>query len=120
MRAKLNSVHSPDIWDLERYQPELSDNFGFLLQLMIGNNETLGEDTFDIIVCTPSWLKDRYPKDHILMGRSHLIVFEYDYVRMMKFLGEYCSGCCGQSWVEIANQLSRLGDWEFENAPPPS
>ncbi len=55
MRAIIKSFHNPEIDDLQHFKPKISDNFCFLLQVMIGPENESGEETFDIEVCTPKW-----------------------------------------------------------------
>jgi hypothetical protein len=118
MRAELKSIHSPDVWDLQNYRPVTVDNFGFLIQLMVGTAETKGQDAFSVVVCTPEWLRQRYSSADILVGRHHLIIFEYNYDRLMSFLRNYCSNCIGETWEEIANRMGRLAHWEYEDFKP--
>jgi hypothetical protein len=118
MRATLKRLHSPDVWDLEHFQPPARNNFGFLLQLMVGPSDTAGEDSLDVVVCTPDWLKHRYQLTDIIDARHHLIVFEYDYPRLTSFLKEYCAKCSGDTWEDIALKLGRLARWEYEDFKP--
>jgi hypothetical protein len=118
MRAKLKRLHSPDIEDLASYVSNPRDNFGFLLQIMAGPQGGEGEESFDVFVCTPEWLKQNRSQTGIIVGRHYLIVFEYNYNRLLSFLDEYCSQCSGQTWQEVAQQLGRLGKWEFEDYKP--
>jgi hypothetical protein len=117
MKAKLKRLHSPDI-DLATFFPEEPDNFGFLLQAMIGPDNQEGEESFDIQICTPKWLQSRYSESEVLFGYHHLIVFEYDLRRIENTISKYCDGCTGVSWQEIARKLSRIGHWEFEDYIP--
>lgn len=117
MRAKLKRLHSPDM-DLETFWPEDPNNFGFLLQAMIGPEDQEGEESFDMQVCTPEWLKAKYSDSDILFGYYHLIVFEYDMQRIERKIARYCEHCVGENWQEIANKLSRIGRWEFEDYIP--
>ena len=118
MKAALQRLHSPDIPDLETYEPEKPDSFGFLLQVIVSPEGVEGEESFDVEVCTPGWLVERSSKDAILLGRHLLIVFEYDFNNIRNFLAKYVAQCRGESWAEIARQLSRLGRWEFEDYMP--
>jgi len=118
MQAKLKRLHSPDILDLSGYQPEVGNNFGFLLQIMAGPNEGEGEESFDVVVCTPEWLRRMHNATDIIAGRHYLIVFEYNYDRLSQYLDEYCSRCAGETWQDVARQLGRLGKWEFEDYKP--
>jgi len=115
MRAELKRLHSPDVENLESYVPNQINNFGFLLQVMAGPKNAPGEESFDVVVCTPDWLKRQYKSSDVVVGRHYLIVFEYDYGRLRRFLQEYCEQCFGETWPEVANKLNRLGKWEFED-----
>ncbi len=113
--TELKSLHSPDVGDLKSYVPEDEDCFGFLLTAMIGAPGEKGEEAFDIMVCSPMWiLRNRKPSD-ILVGRHYLIMQEYNFERLVSFIQKFCRSCSGNTWAEIANKLSRLGRWEFED-----
>lgn len=118
MRAQLKRLHSPDVYDLEKFAPDPADDFGFLLQLMVGPEGEPGEESFDVTVCTPEWLKRNFKPSDFVIGRHRLIVFEYDYARLRAFLARRCEKCMADTWLEIASQLSRLGHWEFEDYTP--
>src|SRR3954454_1725140 len=118
MRAELKRLHSPDVQNLSTYLPEVRDRFGFLLQLMVGPEGSDGEESFDVFVCTPEWLKHNQSRTSLVLGRHYLIVLEYDYERLRYFLHEYCRECSGVTWQEIAQRLGRLGKWEFEDYEP--
>ncbi len=78
MKAEIKYFHSPDIPDLGTYQPIECDNFVFLLQMFVGEKGKQGEESFDLIVCTPKWLVNNHHKEESVFGLYHLIVFEYD------------------------------------------
>jgi hypothetical protein len=116
MHAIIKGIHSPDILDIdENYQPENKNNFGFLLQLLIGAREEEGYESFDIMVCSPGWLVENRYQDKIIMGRHYLIMFEYDYQRLLNWLNNYVARCTGDTWQQCVEKLSRLGKWEFED-----
>src|SRR3569832_396716 len=111
MRAIVKKLHSPDVRDLSAYQPENPEDFGFLLQIMAGPENQKGEESFDVIVCTPKWMERYYKDDRgeaVVIGRHHLIVFEYDYVRLVKKINSFVESCSGCTWSEIACKVSRL------------
>ena len=115
MRGQLKRLHSPDIDNLVSGIPRGSDDFGFLLQVMAGPKGQEGEESFDVFVCTPAWLEKNRSQTDLIVGRHYLIVFEYDYERLFGFINTYCSQCSGETWQEVAQQLGRLGKWEFED-----
>ena len=115
--AELKRIHSPDVADLRTYSPTTPYNFGFLLQLEVGPNNLQAADTFDVMVCTPEWFKDRHKATDVLLLRNYLLVFQYDYPRLIHFIEKYCMRCSGETWEEIVAQLSHLGKWEFEGLP---
>ena len=44
-----------------------------------------------------------------------VIVFRYDYDRLVAFLKGAVSEATGDTWEEVASRLCRLGHWEFED-----
>jgi hypothetical protein len=118
MRAELKRLHSPDIEDLISYAPSQGGTFGFLLQVMAGPQGREGEESFDVFVCTPEWLKQNRSRADLIVGWHYLIVFEYNYERLRGFIDRYCSQCSGETWQEVAQRLGRLGKWEFEDYKP--
>lgn len=117
MKAKLKYLHSPDI-DLDSFWPEDPENFGFLLQAMIGPENQKGEESFDMQVCTPDWLKTHHRQEDIVFGRHLLIVFEYDINLIKNKISRYCDDCIGENWQSISARLGRIGRWEFEDYTP--
>lgn len=115
MKAIIKRLHSPDIYNLSDFVPEKADSFYILLQLIVSPLNIDGEESFDVILCTPKWLIENHQKSDIIIGRHHLIVFEYNYNRIYDKLKRIVENIEGHTWNDIAEQLSRLGKWEFED-----
>lgn len=119
MRASLKYLHSPDIEDLDCYVPPDPSSFGFLLQAMFGAEGGPGEESFDMIVCTPAWLQIELTKfAGILSGRHYLFVERYNINQIRQYLTNYAKQCEGKTWREVAEKLARFGKWEFEDYRP--
>lgn len=115
MHAIVKYVHSPDIIDLRSHQPEDPEAFCYLLQIMIGPDDHEGEESFDVQVVTPQWLREKHGEDMVLSGRHYLIVFKYDFNQIMDVINRYCESCSAKNWEEFAAKMSRFGSWEFED-----
>ena len=118
MKPKIKHLHSPDIADLENYRPSVADEFYFLLQIVAGPEGQDGEESFDVIVCSPKSLGQTLGKGEILIGRHHLITNSYDYAMLVAFIREQCEKCSGKDWNDVAIKLARIGQWEFEDYTP--
>jgi hypothetical protein len=118
MQAVLKGLHSNDVADIEAYMPEEDDNFGFTLRAMIGPLGEEGEESFEITVCTPKWLIEKYRPSDVLLGLHKLIVFKYDYPRVRGFIEKFLMRCSGSTWEEVGQKVSLLGRWEFEGYRP--
>jgi hypothetical protein len=108
-------MHSPEVHDLAGWVPSEPSCFGFLLQLLVGPDESDGEESFDFVVCTPEWLRQKYGESAAIMARHHLLVFKYDFDAIETALRSLVASLEGGSWPELARQLSRYGKWEFED-----
>jgi len=115
MKAEIKYLHSPDVDNLKEYQPQEKDNFGFLLQVMIGPKGEKGEESFDMMVVTPKWLMEKYGPDEVVFGKHYVIVFEYNYDNLYNRLQYTVDGLGEKDWNALALKLARLGHWEFDD-----
>lgn len=115
MRADLKNLHSPDILDLKNYVPNEEDNFGFLLQMIVGRKSYPNDgESFDIFICTPKWLQENKKQQKLVIGLHYIILFEYSYELLYTRLKQLVESMDGKSWQHICYQLSKIGKWEFE------
>jgi hypothetical protein len=113
MRAILKSFDSPDIPDLASYVPSAPCDFGFLLQMFVGPENSEGEELFTIVVCTPAWLLARIPDNEPMLINHHLLVRSYEYAQIHDWLSRLIAKCVGETWEAVALQISKIGSWEF-------
>ncbi|MGH7867048.1 MAG: immunity 8 family protein [Candidatus Dormibacteraceae bacterium] len=111
MKAYLHLIHSPDADDLRTFEPTHSA-FSLLLQMRVGPDSGSGEESFDVLLCTPDWLREKIEP---VIGRHKLIVTTYDYGHIERFLTEQVDSCTGETWEEVATKVGRIGRWEFED-----
>lgn len=114
MKAKLNNLHSVD-FDLSSYWPDDPAKFGFWLRAIVGPADKPGEESFDIFVCTPEWIKERCSSQKAIWGRHMLIVMEYDVDAIRSRISTKVESYFADDWPRLAEQLSRIGAWEFED-----
>jgi hypothetical protein len=113
MRAELKSLFSPDADPLEDFRP--TGPFGILVMAMIGPAGERGEESFDFMLCTPEWFSAN-TSDEFTIGRHYLFVRGFDYTRLKEFVQARCRSCGEErNWALLAEKLSRLGKWEFED-----
>lgn len=113
MKPVLRHLHSPDVEDLRRYAPVDPVDFGILLQIMAGPKGLEGEESFDVVLCSPRWFSRRL-EEYPLSGRHHLFMAVYDYDRLHAFVVAFLDECEGENWREVAEAIGCLGRWEFE------
>ena len=118
MKPSLRLLHSPDVADLEGYATKIGEPFCILVQAMFGPEGAEGEESFDILVCSPEWFAENIGESEILSGSHHLIVRKFNYEPIFRYLVEFAERCTGTNWRECAAKLSRLGKWEFEGYRP--
>lgn len=115
MKPRIVRLHSPDVYDLESYRPDIYDNFGFLLQIMAAPEGSPGEESFDVVVCTIRWFADQHLKDGIASGMHFIFMEKYDYEALKKMINDFSDKCIGENWMQVAGKLGRLGQWEFDD-----
>lgn len=115
MKAAIHNLYSPDVSDLESWYPEDPDCFALLVTVLAGPQGGIGKESFDFVVCTPEWIRREYGSDAVVSGRSRLLVFDYDFKKILRKIEGIVESISGDSWVEVATKLSRYAAWEFED-----
>lgn len=119
MKPVLKEIYNLDQYEpLEGFYPDDESNFGISVRLMIGPENGPGSESFDILVCTPDWLKMKYAEEKMVWGRHMLIVLSYDFNLIKQKIEKEISRCTGDDWATVSEKLSRMGAWEFEDYRP--
>jgi hypothetical protein len=82
---------------------------------MIGPVDGKGEDSFDVLVCSPQWIARELQTGEYLWGRSTLLIAEYSYETLERAILMLCHRVEGHSWSAVAEKLNRWSSWEFED-----
>ena len=118
MRARLKHLLDDD---LDRLSTDEPSEFVYLAQMLVGPSDGPGEESFDVVVCTPEWLAAQARQNGGLFNpRHHLVVnFEtFDKRVVHDWLSKRVEEVSGETWQEIAERLARVGHWEFEDYQP--
>lgn len=118
MRARLKSLQSPDVANLQDWSPEDETVFGFALQAMIGPQDGDSSESFDMLVCSPGWLSSEMTATSVRSGEHILFLIHYDYHLLRRYIERRVGACEAATWPELARQLGRIGHWEFDAYQP--
>jgi hypothetical protein len=121
-----------DLWrpvDLVEQNLDLRDpdHFGFDAQVFIGEAHRDGVDSFDLIVCSPSWLAARVSEgywtpegrweddDPVRPGSRYWFMRRWDQTEFLKAVAAVCvAASAGPDWKTVAARIGRLIPWEFD------
>lgn len=117
MKAALRSLSSADI-DVETYVPDDPATDGVWIRLIVGPADGPGDESFDVLVCTPNWLRNVVAEEGPQIGRHRLIVDPFDLTVARDFLRRQVESVEAPDWPTLAEKLGRLGYWEFEDYQP--
>jgi hypothetical protein len=100
--------------------PAEPKSFSFVARLLAGPADSAGEESFDVVICSPQWLAARCREVGLYDARHHLVVNvdQFDRRQLHTWLETRVSSVQAETWREIAERLGRLGSWEFEDYRP--
>ena len=114
MKASIRYIHSPDVqWQEALLSSRVRD--GLSIQVIAGPDDGPGEESFDLIVCTPDWLTTEIDESGPQFGRHLLIVSEMNPAAIDRALRVKFESETGTDWDDLALKLGRWGHWEFED-----
>lgn len=114
MKASVRHFISPDV-DLDSFQPDDPENFSFLLQVLVGPAESDGGESLQLVVTTLRALEEMVQSDGVVFGRSLVIVDGPNIPRILSSVRQAIEHLQAPSWALLAQQLTRLGVYEFES-----
>jgi hypothetical protein len=114
VKAELRSIWSIDTEDLATWKPP-DEAYALHVRLMVGPQGENGEESFDLTLCSPAWLRQLAADDRIFDPRHHLILGRFNWPKVEEYLGQRVARCEAATWQGIAEKLGRLGHWEFED-----
>ena len=86
------------------------------IRILAGPADGPGEESFDVNVCTPEWLRDEIERTGPMAGRHMLIVGRWNVEIVRRVVEGWVARIEGPNWHTLGEQLSRVGYWEFEDS----
>jgi hypothetical protein len=116
MRAKLKGIGSADaLWDSGA---DPSGSFCVSIWVLAGPADGPGEESFDLLVCNPAYLSNELKKRGVISGRDYLFVDHIDRPMIEGYLRRRIEDIEGNTWIDVAERIGRIGHWEFEDYKP--
>jgi hypothetical protein len=120
---------APEDGDIEGYAPDDPREFGFGAQVFIGDDSDEASDSFDLVVCSPSWFAKRVAEgqwerfqagglrsipDTVAVGSGIWFMQEWDLSDFKRAVQAVCEGFSpAPDWETLAARIGRLIPWEF-------
>lgn len=115
MKAQLRELRSLEIEErLGYFWPKNESNFGTWVRLVIGPENEVGSEYFDIFVCTPAWIGAECAAGKGVWGRNLLVIPEYDIDVIKSEVNKCIDACIGETWAAVAMGIAKFSAWEYE------
>lgn len=92
--------------------PPNAEDCSVFIEVEIGPKGEEGADIFSFEAVTPKYLMR---KAETRWGRGYLIVDRFSWSTVESSVKKLLSHCSRQSWVEVATEIGKELNWEFEN-----
>ncbi|MEV4637992.1 Imm8 family immunity protein [Actinoplanes sp. NPDC049548] len=111
MYARIEAIEFPD---LDGNWPSDTRHVRQAVTIVAGASDDSNQETFELQVCTPSKLAEILEGgESFLVGRHWLFVQEFDPAEVERYLRHRVGSITGYSWNDVAEQIGRIGQWEF-------
>lgn len=117
LKGELRCLLSTDTdGDLRSHDP--GPHFYILVRAMIGPRSAPGEESFDLEVCSPSWLSMEARAGSAVLGRFRLFMTTFDVDVIERYILSLIDQAEGRDWLEVRAKLARWLHSEFEDYVP--
>jgi hypothetical protein len=118
MQAELRSLFSVSLPSGPNEMPENPRDCWIVMQADIGYEGGEGTDNFTFYVTTPAFLQRIVDTEAYQLGRGLVVVKQFNWTVVEELTRRLCADARGESWLVIAQMLSRNFLWEFEDYQP--
>jgi hypothetical protein len=101
MKAEVLSVLTIESEPVESLTVADPLDMGEWLRVMAAPEGSPGEESFDLIVCTPRWLEREVDRRGPIVGRHHLIVREWDPAQIAEVVTQLFESSTAENWTEL-------------------
>lgn len=89
-------------------------DFWIQVQAEIGPQYGNGSELFTFSAVSPTRLVRLVEENSIVLGRSMLIMLDFNINIVRNAIEKILDGIEGETWEEVANVISKYARWEFE------
>ena len=116
--------------DASAFTPADPEHFGVTVQVFIGDTSSDAADSFDLIVCSPSWFAaavehgqwerfqiggPRSLPENVAVGAGMWFMRSWNETDLRNALTAVCEAASpGPDWGTIANRIGRVIPWEYD------
>ncbi|MDA7418215.1 Imm8 family immunity protein [Xenophilus arseniciresistens] len=113
IEVEIKSIIAND-FDISSQFPGNPENFGFWIEMEIGQKNAASADLFQLFVCSPAWIQAQLSEDRVWWPHASLVIRHFNYFDFLETMNNKISQVQGDNWEQIVSQLRLLARWEFE------
>ncbi|MGY2134870.1 Imm8 family immunity protein [Hymenobacter sp. HD11105] len=118
MKAIVKGYDRSQVDDLSTYEADTPLVFSYSLTFSIGPVGKEGADYFTVIVASAGYLQSLYSDEAVSFLRHTILARDYNVQQVVALMEKYVNCLEADSWEKLANQLSQVAQWEFEDYQP--
>ncbi|MBZ9751862.1 immunity 8 family protein [Deinococcus sp. HMF7604] len=114
MIVEIKAIYLSDFSDFYTFVPDDPEHFAVELRAMVGPVGEEWSESFRFTACSPGWIKEQIEIEGFMWRCDLLIVNDYNRLEIKRIADKAISRCMAPSWQEVAAQISRRTNWEFD------
>lgn len=99
------------------FAPGDPSHFGILIDAYVGPEGSDGEERFQFVACSPSWMVNETVTDGAHWLRHYLLLERWSHDHVVSAVTKLCTSINEPDWQHVAQKLGRYMHWEFEDYP---
>ncbi|MFD2784145.1 immunity 8 family protein [Hymenobacter rubripertinctus] len=115
MKAIVKGYDRSEVDDHSTYEPDAPLVFAYTLTFSIGPIGEKGADYFDVFVASAGYLQILFPDEAASFLRHTILARDYNVKQVVALMEKYVNSLEEDTWEMLADKLSRVAHWEFED-----